>query len=201
MSGFIFINIRKNFSISWCGIKLNHSIEDDMKYYTGVGSRDTPSDVLELMMKVARKLAMQGWVLRSGGAGGADTAFLRGAIDAGGVYENYVAWKGFSKEFTEILPDYEKSLNVLSSVENLNPRIYSRSLKDSVLRLHSRNVNQVLGMNLSTPSKFVILYAPEDGINKVTGGTNTAYQVAKQFDIPVFNLYKSVDRSRLELFL
>lgn len=172
-----------------------------MKYYTGVGSRETPSDILDLMTRIAGKLATQGWILRSGGAGGADTAFLRGAIAGGGSYENYVAWKGFSKEFTEILPDYEKSFNVLTNVENINPRIYSRSLKDAVLRLHSRNVNQVLGMNLNTPSKFVILYAPEGGANKVTGGTNTAYQVAKYFDIPVFNLFKSVDRGRLELFL
>ena len=49
-----------------------------MKWYTGVGSRETPSDILEVMESVGYALASQGWTLRSGGAVGADQAFERG---------------------------------------------------------------------------------------------------------------------------
>ena len=46
-----------------------------MKYYTGIGSRETPKDIMQLMSKLAYKLASEGYILRSGAAQGADTAF------------------------------------------------------------------------------------------------------------------------------
>lgn len=46
-----------------------------MKYYTGIGSRQTPKDILKLMEDIAFKLAQKGYILRSGAAGGADTAW------------------------------------------------------------------------------------------------------------------------------
>lgn len=49
------------------------------KIYTGIGSRETPPDILELMTKIARFMFKQGFTLRSGGADGADSAFEAGA--------------------------------------------------------------------------------------------------------------------------
>jgi len=63
-------------------------------YYTGVGSRETPEEICELITKVATKLAAIGWVVRTGGAGGADTAFLDGC---GGRTENFIPWNGFGR--------------------------------------------------------------------------------------------------------
>ena len=51
-----------------------------MKYYAGVGSRETPPDVLKTMLKIGRYLAVKGYTLRSGGAKGADTALRMGVI-------------------------------------------------------------------------------------------------------------------------
>jgi len=50
-----------------------------MKFYTGVGSRKTPLSILKVMRKLGYKLAIDGWMLRSGGADGADSAFEKGA--------------------------------------------------------------------------------------------------------------------------
>lgn len=47
--------------------------------YAGVGSRETPPQVLAVMRSAARVLASRGWILRSGGALGADSAFEAGA--------------------------------------------------------------------------------------------------------------------------
>ena len=47
--------------------------------YAGIGSRETPPTVLDLMGRFASQLSIQGWVLRTGMAGGADQAFYRGA--------------------------------------------------------------------------------------------------------------------------
>lgn len=46
--------------------------------YAGIGARATPSDVLALMTRIAYRLEREGYVLRSGGADGADSAFERG---------------------------------------------------------------------------------------------------------------------------
>ena len=46
-----------------------------MGYYAGIGSRSTPPEVQLMMTQLAKALSYEGWVLRSGGACGADTAF------------------------------------------------------------------------------------------------------------------------------
>lgn len=46
--------------------------------YAGIGSRETPRSILDLMTAIARKLEALGYTLRSGGATGADTAFEEG---------------------------------------------------------------------------------------------------------------------------
>jgi predicted Rossmann fold nucleotide-binding protein DprA/Smf involved in DNA uptake len=51
-------------------------------FYAGVGSEDTPQDVLDNMTALAAELEKEGYVLRSGGAPGADTAFSNGVSNA-----------------------------------------------------------------------------------------------------------------------
>ena len=48
------------------------------RIYAGIGSRETPPKVLDLMTRLAQTLARDGWHLHSGGAHGADTAFADG---------------------------------------------------------------------------------------------------------------------------
>ena len=45
------------------------------KYYSGVGSREVPKEIGELMTKIAVKLEELGYSLRSGAAEGSDSAF------------------------------------------------------------------------------------------------------------------------------
>ena len=46
-----------------------------MKYYAGIGSRETPQEFLEFFTKLAKFLFSKGYTLRSGGAYGSDCAF------------------------------------------------------------------------------------------------------------------------------
>src|SRR3954462_8805604 len=62
------------------------------KIYTGIGSRQTPPEILTLMTRIAHTLDGQGYLLRSGGAAGADTAFAQGATRR----EIYVPWSSFN---------------------------------------------------------------------------------------------------------
>ena len=54
--------------------------------------------------------------------------------------------------------------------------------------LHTRNVYQVLGKDLKSPSTFLLCWAPPtpDGVK---GGTNTAVQLAKKHGAEVINIF------------
>jgi hypothetical protein len=166
-------------------------------YYTGIGSRSTPATVLALMTAFARRLAQLDWILRSGGAPGADTAFENGA---GGRAEIFVPWRSFERA----LPSYhvlsaemlERAL-LLASVAH---PAWGRCSQGERL-LHARNIPQVWGADLNSPSEFVLCWAPESAVGKVSGGTNTAVVIGRQAGIPVFNLARDGAREQFETFM
>jgi hypothetical protein len=161
------------------------------KFYTGVGSRDTPDPVAEKMEKIAVLLYNAEYILRSGGALGADTAFERGVnfatkgIDSGKWKRIYVPWKGFRASFgqDDIHEIHKDAFRIASRIH----LVWNR-LSDAEKRLHARNVHQVLGDNLMTPSKFLVCWTL-DGLSQ--GGTRTAIMLAKEVKIPVYNLGSS----------
>lgn len=170
-------------------------------FYTGIGSRETPKEICELITMVAAKLASLGWIVRTGGAQGADEAFLAGC---NGRTENFIPWKGFGQYGGQI-PNLDRNWEYLQSVDDVNPLIHSRTTRNldkykGFWKLQARNVSQVLGLNLDNPSKFCILYAPTTSTG-VTGGTNTAYQVAIQSGVKCFNLYDPAVVERLRKFV
>ena len=154
-----------------------------MKCYAGIGSRETPRDVLDLMTRIAEKLSRQDWVLRSGGAKGADSAFEKGA---GGWKEIYTT------------DDCEEWC--LEKVEKFVPadRPPLRTMKPFIQKLLGRNMKQVFGPDGNVPSRFVICWT-SDG--KDAGGTGYAIRAAWDAGIPVFNLQREDHRQRLENFV
>lgn len=183
-------------------------------YYTGIGSRSTPTDVLRLMDRLAERMAQLGWVLRSGCAPGADSAFQAGMFasqrelqDFSELAELYIPWNGFqgmSHGFAGCVYELRKmdyrlqveADNHLRSV--LEPRHYELVSKSGAHKLHLRNVFQVLGKDLRTPSKRVVAWT-EGGA--LVGGTATALKLAAKFNIPVRNLAIPEDRKLIEDFL
>jgi len=49
-----------------------------VRFYTGVGSRETPTRVMDVMTLVSSALAGLGYTLRSGASAGADSALENG---------------------------------------------------------------------------------------------------------------------------
>lgn len=182
--------------------------------YTGVGSRETPEEVLELMQAIAYKLAGRGYTLRSGGADGADKAFQDGWWDnyqdtpserGRSKAEIYIAWSGFNGlkpgmyGDSIIIPSGVLSDKAFDIAATIHPAWDKCS--QGAKSLHSRNVFQVLGKNLDSPSKFLIAYAKTNKDGVPQGGTATAIKLAEKYNIPCFNLYKEGDRLRLEAFI
>ncbi len=63
-----------------------NNLYNTIRYYAGIGSRKTPEEILVIMTHIAVRMRNLGWVLRSGCALGADTAFENGA----GNLKNYL---------------------------------------------------------------------------------------------------------------
>lgn len=162
-----------------------------MIYYAGIGSRETPKNVLSLMEAFGEQLAKYNHVLRSGGADGADSAFERGARSprVAGTCEIYLPWKGFNNHRS---PLYTVSNEALELASTLHPAWERCS--QGARKLHARNCYQVLGQNLDTPIQFVICWTP--GGNR-GGGTGQALRLAEKMDIKIYDLAVNADRSAI----
>lgn len=162
------------------------------EYYAGIGSRETPLHICNKMTKLAQWLANKKYILRSGGADGADLAFEKGVWQPKHK-EIYLPWKGFNDSKS---PFYNTPPEAYEIAEKFHPR-WSQ-LKIGAKKLHSRNVLQILGQDLKTPSKFVICWT-SDG--EASGGTGQAMRIAADRNIPIFNLYHSSHEMALKEFL
>jgi len=163
------------------------------KIYTGIGSRKTPKDVMELMTKIAVKMNKEGFQLRSGGADGADTAFEKGA---GTDKQVFLPWKGFNHRISPWDCVTEEALKI---AKEIHPAWHHCS--QGAQKLHGRNVYQVLGFNLKSPANLVIFYAEEAPDGTVKGGTATAVHLARKHQIPTFNLLHPSTRHQIEAWL
>lgn len=150
-----------------------------MPYYTGIGSRSTPPDVQKLFQYIAGTLAQDGYVLRSGAAPGADTAFEYGCKMAHGPAEIYLPWRMFNNSPSRLWKIPDEAFDIAGTIHP-NWNVLSHTDR----KLHARNVMQVLGEDLNTPSIFVVCWT-KDG--KRIGGTRTAIVLAERYDIPVYN--------------
>lgn len=167
--------------------------------YAGIGARKTPRDVLELMQALAARLAIEGWVLRTGGARGADQAFMAGA-DPDGVTELYLPWLGFSGFDQATLLEPEPGAWDLAAAHH--PRW--KRLGGPAQALMARNSHQVLGRELDCPCDVVVCWTPDgslDGSTRTAGGTGQALRLAAAREIPVRNLARADHRERVERFL
>ena len=145
--------------------------------YTGIGSRKTPPEVLVQMTYIAQSLAVKGWNLRSGAALGADAAFEKGA----GLADIFLPWPLFNKHKSQY--NYV-NLDAQYMAKRFHPAW--DKCGQGARKMHGRNCFQVLGWDLSTPSKFVVCWTidPEG----MKGGTAQALRIARHYEVPIFNL-------------
>jgi hypothetical protein len=151
------------------------------RYYAGIGSRETPQDILKVMQTVGRMLAARGWVLRSGHADGADMAFERGCDQMGGEKEIYLPWYRFNGSSSRLhkIPDW-----AFEQASEIHPNW--QYLKAPVKKLHARNILQIMGPSEDSPLVEVVLCWTPDG--RAIGGTATALALAATLSIDIVNM-------------
>lgn len=154
-------------------------------YYTGIGARSTPPYVLNVMTQLASKLESLGYILRSGGASGADSAFENGvrSISNREIYlpsNNFNSKSGQGYINSPQLPNWQQALQTVNLYHPAPDKLTSFAKS-----LMARNAMQVLGGTMNTPSKMVVAWTPG---GEVTGGTGQALRIAQAHKIPIRNL-------------
>jgi hypothetical protein len=186
-----------------------------MNYWTGVGSRETPEPILEIMSLIGKKLTDLGWVMRSGDAPGADSAFYAGCLKS----ENFGRFKpmvylagspirgryhdpsmGFYN--ATLYDTWEDSRTIALRIRGSWIGKGGEELSEWGKGQHTRNVMQVLGHTLIEPSRFLICWAiPVGKRGLVKGGTGTAVKLALEEKIDVINLATDEGYNRAMAFI
>jgi hypothetical protein len=152
--------------------------------FTTIGSRQTPDDILLEMTRFGSWIRDMDHWCRSGHADGADWAFEKGAQERCLVY---LPWEGFNSQLTsnarKVIPPFDEKL------DNLARQYHQKydSLSDAVKKLMMRNCCQVLGLELNKPVDVVICWTPKAS---GSGGTGQALRIAKDYDIPIYDMAK-----------
>ena len=139
------------------------------------------------MRILAMDLAENGFLLRSGGADGADTAFETGVdqSDAKGRKEIFLPWRRFNENKSPLYPPPPAAFH-----EAYQTRKTISYMPRKIRLLMARNCQQVLGAECKPEpgnhSRFVICWTKR---GEYVGGTSMAMEVADRYHIPIFNLY------------
>lgn len=155
--------------------------------YAGIGSRETPKDVIKVIRLIAARLEKEGWILRSGGAKGADSAFEEGIKDPANM-EIFLPSSFFNG----------KSANRTGFINSLKSPVYAEAdktvekyhpcpekLSEFPRKLMARNAMQIMGFEMNSPVKMVIAWTRG---GKTIGGTGQALRMAFSKKIPILNL-------------
>lgn len=157
-------------------------IPPKIKIFAGIGAEDTPDDICKEMTRFATMMAKKGWILRSGGAPGADTAFEKGYEEYPGLKEIYLPWKGFNKNPSPLHTVSQQAINIAAKH---HPAWNNVIKKEASVKLLGRDSYQILGLDLNSPCDLVVCWT-KDG--KKVGGTAQAMRIAEAWNIKIMNL-------------
>lgn len=193
--------------------KILKRANDEGLIVTGIGSRETPDDILKLMTRIGQKIEALGGLLRSGGAGGADLAFEAGWRNANAC-EIFHPWHGFKPKINDREVDVAKIIkrkrpiqgvgspivlvgDVLEKAEAMAEATHPKweNCGRGARALHTRNIPQILGASLNRPSDMVICWTPD---GRASGGTGQAMRLAQRHKIQIVNLKRREDLAAIK---
>ena len=138
------------------------------------------------MSSLAESLSDEGHVLRSGAARGADSYFEKRAV----LKEIFLPWEGFNNRSSKETgvhhcpEEWQRDIAM-----KYHPRWIFLNRRARLLMM--RNACQIFGPRLGSPkTDFVLCWTPD---GKDSGGTGQALRIARDLEIPVFNLKNSDD--------
>lgn len=179
---------------------MEYHVKMSNKFYAGIGSRETPEHIQAIMTEIATLLERRKFVLRSGGAIGADLAFEKGVSSSSNkeIFKTDYYFINGKKEY------YNKE--DLSFADQMVKKYHPSKGKMKNIhayKLHARNTFQIFGCGrLTSNSEFIICYTPDGAEAKTTedtGGTGQAIRIAYDYGIPIYNLKNYIGVSAKEM--
>ena len=167
-----------------------------IRYYAGIGSRETPVNIMTKMSIIAKILEEKQYVLRSGGANGADTAFEMG-VNSWTKKDIYLPYPEFNGRSTKqksyiYIPFGDEDFD--AAYESLKVHPSKGKMGATAKNMMLRNYFQIYGIRNQPKSDFVICWT-SDAANGTTvktsydtGGSGQAIRLAALENIPVYNL-------------
>lgn len=188
--------------------------------YTGIGSRELPQRILDIMASLGKKLAGRGYKLRTGDAPGADRAFAIGAEAGRGDKSIQEVLDLFAPlGNARILPPnirasrkippkegavFDELLKLVEEFHPLKPK-GKHIARNPKFRYHFRNPLQLMGEGMDKPSDFVLAAVnPRYFKTKNTrdlGGTGQNLRIAMAKDIPHIILNPEYPSAKRRAFL
>lgn len=178
------ISDKSEFAVLLLGLIEQNKLINKSLTYAGIGSRNAPITIIRRSSHIAKRLEHQWFVLYTGGAYGCDTAFMAGTqfykcFMPSSYHNGRVANRQDLIDCSN-LSNWNEAL-LLVNKYHPNPL----ALKPYATALMARNVYCILGEDLQSPVDFVLCWTPnaED-----VGGTAQGIRIARDWNIPVFNL-------------
>lgn len=165
-------------------------------FYSAVCTTDAPEAVITLIPAIAKKLDNSNYTLRSTGNPGIEQIFETQSHRV----EYFIPWNGFNGKFVkEELP--KEAFTIAS---HLHPAWHK--LTNQAQKLKARSVAQLMGMDLKTPSDFLICWSPdgacrESEVTRITGSAGLSIKLATRMHIPVFNLQRQDNMASVKKLL
>lgn len=171
---------------------------------TVIGSRDTPLPAQDAITDFAAAVQHNHGVVRSGGAPGADSACERGITDphAKQIFLPYSNFNGVSAGVGVYVLDqlHSRHQRVAQEIASrFHPNWEAVLKKSTSVKMMTRNVFQILGPELKSPSDIVVMWAKgtrvsiakkdhQNRIFEVPGGTGLAVRLAHHLEIPILHV-------------
>jgi hypothetical protein len=151
----------------------------ETKFYIGVSTKSAPSYICDLMADTGKFLYSRKYTLRTIGDTAGDKAFESGAEKKVELYSE--------NKMTIVIPD--KAFEIAAKIHPAWDKC-----SDEIKKYHAINVLIVYGKDLKTFAEFIICWTPHA---QLFGAPGMITRIAKSLDIPVFNLARAHDRSKI----
>lgn len=173
-----------------------------MKAYVGAGSSNTPTDVLEMMFKIAGVMADKGITLRCSERGNADEAFVRGSkgrfftfIPHGMIDESLddPSAAHYSGSVWGIPSDIDPGSSDATFARSLDPKFLMLSKAEKQWEVVANSL--IYGLDrVSTAKMLICWYEPGDHVERYVSK-------AAKAGVRVYNLALPKDRSTVQSWI
>lgn len=182
----------------WDNLRNYYRTRKGDRTLTCIGTRNPAPQAAKWAENFGEDITRYGFTLRSGHAEGMDIAFEKGARrNKNPNLEIFVTGKKHDFDDLLIITKEEKEfcLRILHESKICH---WQDKLDDYTLALYARNVQQVLGKDLSKASDGVVYFTQVDKNFRPTGGTRIAVQLAEYFGIRADNIKYAYTRLGVE---